>query len=654
MTEQYDDESKNTTNQQTAQLYVKYSPTKVGYKGMKWKAKNSKIVYVSPYGVVTPVKAGSTKIYGYTKDGTNKKVTINVKINPAPVTDTPTPNYENDPREATLIESFESYQDGQNWARSTKGKEYVNSNCGDMMVVKDPENPNNKVLRIRYNGNTQAYDYAPIFSLDLGAKKLENYSAVRIKSRVVANAPDCTYKAVYGYFAKKGTIKSEHYFATSTKLADAEAKAKDKSNALFGTSSDELKDLLKFGVDIPMLEGTKEEYNAKSGDSAGKKYMNKYFPQYFSKYQEGDKTAVAAGYKETETGKVGFQTNTLEMQTSRIKEADASLLQDSSFDLALGSTYAGKYPNGQYVTVYIDDIEFLEGDIPIKSLNLQPKYTDKIVEGMYVDITKVLDPVNTTFSEVTWKSSNPEIATVDSNGRVTGIKAGKVNITATCVRDTSVSKTIEITVMPRGTAATKNKYLDLSGYTNKTPEKNATEEELAHGSDIQATEAEEGINLPFTVSDKESVIIKLKEPIDLTQYQGVAFTGLSDYQLTVEFHDASFDKRYSESSDNTNGDQFKAYNWWDRYQWATYPFFGGSCIGRAQDGTPTTNIGVETNYFNWDGSNDTSVYVRGSMTNVQYIVLKVAPGQTPAGKRCNLQYIQLLKDKVDKKFENPS
>ena len=66
MTVKYDDKAAATTNQQTAQLYVKYSPTKVGYKGMKWKAKNSKVVYVSPYGVVTPVKAGTTKIYGYT------------------------------------------------------------------------------------------------------------------------------------------------------------------------------------------------------------------------------------------------------------------------------------------------------------------------------------------------------------------------------------------------------------------------------------------------------------------------------------------------------------------------------------------------------------------------------------------------------------
>ena len=56
LTEQYDDKAADTGNQQLATISVKYSPTKVGYKGMKWKAKNKKIVYVSPYGVVTPIK----------------------------------------------------------------------------------------------------------------------------------------------------------------------------------------------------------------------------------------------------------------------------------------------------------------------------------------------------------------------------------------------------------------------------------------------------------------------------------------------------------------------------------------------------------------------------------------------------------------------
>ena len=234
MTVKYDDKAAATTNQQTAQLYVKYSPTKVGYKGMKWKAKNSKVVYVSPYGVVTPVKAGTTKIYGYTKDGTNKKVTINVKINAKPATATPTPNYEPaDTRTQTVVEDFESYPVRYNWesdeeqgtaGKATKGKEYANSNVGKMTVVTDPENNKNKCLKIEYTGDTQAYDYAPIFNLKL-QKKLDEYSGIKFESRVVAsNTGDVKYKTAYAYFAKYGKITPEYYFATSLKKADAEKK----------------------------------------------------------------------------------------------------------------------------------------------------------------------------------------------------------------------------------------------------------------------------------------------------------------------------------------------------------------------------------------------------------------------------------------------
>ena len=107
LTEQYDDKAADTGNQQLATISVKYSPTKVGYKGMKWKAKNKKIVYVSPYGVVTPIKPGKTVIYGYTKDGTNKKVKVNVTIKSKPVLATPTPNYEpEDNRTKTVVEDF--------------------------------------------------------------------------------------------------------------------------------------------------------------------------------------------------------------------------------------------------------------------------------------------------------------------------------------------------------------------------------------------------------------------------------------------------------------------------------------------------------------------------------------------------------------------
>ena len=640
------------TTTYTCKINVKFSPKKPSYKKIKWSVKNSKVAYVTPTGIVTGRKAGTTTIIGKTKDGTNKQVKVKVTIKKSVAGPTATPLYETETRQATMIEDFEDYDVGEKWERQTKAKEYVNANCGDMTVVQDPENPSNKVLRIRYNGNTQAYDFAPVFSLNLKTKTLENYSAVRMKSRVVANASDCTYKTAYCYFAKRKTITPDYYFATSTKLADLEKKAKDKASALYGMTSDELKELLKFAEEKPMAEGSKTEYTAKDGLSAGKKYMNKYFPMYYSKYTTTDKNDVSAGFKGSETGKVGFQSNKLEFNLARIKEADKDLLGQKQLDMVIGSTYSGKYKNGEYVTLYIDDIEFLAGDIPLTKLDLQPEYTTTIAEKLYVKISPVLTPENSTFSEMTWKSSNPAVATVDAYGKVTGVKAGQAVITATCVKDPKFTKSVTITVVAP-TPAAADMELDITKFTPKKPEGDnvkLTDEQAAHGSDVQATKAAKGINLPFTKGN-QSVIIKLDSPVDFTKYKGVSITGLSDYQIALEFYDDKFDTRFGEASDNEYGEAFTKYNWWDRYQWSTYPFFEGSNIGREEDGTPTGNIGVETIFYSWDGSNGNDGTIRGSMQKVQYIVLK--SNQFKEGGSCNVQSIKLLKDTPTKKYENP-
>lgn len=47
---------------------------------------------------------------------------------------------------------------------------------------------------------------------------------------------------------------------------------------------------------------------------------------------------------------------------------------------------------------------------------------------------------------VTWSSSNTEVATVDLNGKVTGVAIGEATITATVVADPSITSTFDITV----------------------------------------------------------------------------------------------------------------------------------------------------------------------------------------------------------------
>ena len=64
------------------------------------------------------------------------------------------------------------------------------------------------------------------------------------------------------------------------------------------------------------------------------------------------------------------------------------------------------------------------------------------------------DSVQNVCQNVTWGSSDNTVATVDSGGKVTGVKAGKVTITATASDGSGVSGSADITVTEAGTAPT--------------------------------------------------------------------------------------------------------------------------------------------------------------------------------------------------------
>jgi uncharacterized protein YjdB len=91
--------------------------------------------------------------------------------------------------------------------------------------------------------------------------------------------------------------------------------------------------------------------------------------------------------------------------------------------------------------------------VTVKDTSIHPtsislsKTTDKLNVGETDTLTTAELPSNTTNQNVTWTSSNPEIATVDSNGVITAVNPGNVIIKATTA-DGNKSATCSVTINP--------------------------------------------------------------------------------------------------------------------------------------------------------------------------------------------------------------
>lgn len=95
-------------------------------------------------------------------------------------------------------------------------------------------------------------------------------------------------------------------------------------------------------------------------------------------------------------------------------------------------------------------------DIKVNSIKLN---TDDYVmySKQYVQLKATVSPDNATNNNVTWKSSNRNIATVDSKGKVKALKVGNAIITATSTDGSNVSAQCKIKVAQRVTKIKLNK-----------------------------------------------------------------------------------------------------------------------------------------------------------------------------------------------------
>ena len=94
---------------------------------------------------------------------------------------------------------------------------------------------------------------------------------------------------------------------------------------------------------------------------------------------------------------------------------------------------------------------------PVSSVSVAPTETT-VYETESVTLTATVAPEKATNKDVTWSSDNTEVATVDKDGKVTGVSKGTANITVTTV-DGGKTATCKVTVAVR--IPTEPEQLDL-------------------------------------------------------------------------------------------------------------------------------------------------------------------------------------------------
>ena len=113
----------------------------------------------------------------------------------------------------------------------------------------------------------------------------------------------------------------------------------------------------------------------------------------------------------------------------------------------------------QTVPVQADGNFIISNDIYLTDVTLIPPLEIESPEGTILQVGGELQLSHTENYEVTWSSSDPDIATVDENGKVTGVSTGKVTITAEDASDGDQRDSLKLEVVKVDQEGTMTVYI---------------------------------------------------------------------------------------------------------------------------------------------------------------------------------------------------
>jgi len=152
----------------------------------------------------------------------------------------------------------------------------------------------------------------------------------------------------------------------------------------------------------------------------------------------------------------------------------------------------------------------------VQTLDIEGQATRTINQDQSLKLTAVISPDNATNKNVLWESSNPAVATVDTNGLVTYVSPGTATIQATSAANPAKSDTVVIHTIKTGTYNISFKYRNVDG---NTPE-------------ILTLDDKTSTNISITSSD-----VRLEQGVAIIKFNNFSIVDENNYYVVEENRD---------------------------------------------------------------------------------------------------------------------
>lgn len=168
------------------------------------------------------------------------------------------------------------------------------------------------------------------------------------------------------------------------------------------------------------------------------------------------KIKVSSKKKGVSTFKVAFQASSALMKNVHFADYPANQVY-YTFSTKYFYSTAGRsgVPFEQTVIPNLPDIVYVTA-ITLNSGSLS------LTKGKTAQLTATVNPDNAENNAINWSSSNPAVATVDGNGKVTAVAGGDATITATAADGSGVKASCKVTVSSTSSSTTKSNPTSIS------------------------------------------------------------------------------------------------------------------------------------------------------------------------------------------------